>query len=745
MSPLRKFRRLHGVWPDILLMFTAVLIVAVPPSSLSLGGGSPPSPVRGFAPAVHQAGSIELADALASLNSSLGPYRPLGSHLHANWTALNLPTLFGGLAAYDAADGYVVAWNAVQSGKANATWILNGTNWSLADTPTAPKDRYGASFAYDPVDQGVLLFGGMRFSKLLNDTWLFRAGRWSEVNTTGKAAPSPRMNASLSYDGVDNTMVLFGGTSTNCTHSTALNCTHPSFNDTWEFSKGVWSAVTPKNGTAPSPRFAAGAAFHAGSRGMVLYGGEFNVRHSYVQIGNLSWRHPHNRTIVYWTQGALNDTWMFAGGQWTNVTGAGRAPPARGYVHLADEGTQGGLLLVLQSSIGCGIAVTQTWRFSNGTWVELQARNVTTSSCPYGGYAIRASAPRFLYPIVADPQVGGVLLLGDPLWHFTGVNWSVVQPSSDAPWSDTPLMVWDAADGYVLLFDAWTQPEISGWPYSTGPNSQTWTFSNGTWTNITSRLTISPPGRFGGAMTYDAADQCVVLFGGVNTGGYSLLPNTTWTYRAGNWTARNGSVAHAPVSLYQPSLAYDASDGYVVMFGGSPNWGPYLWNPGITFVNETWRFSGGVWSNVTPRGSVAPRPRMGAGFAYDPSQSSVVLFGGIEGNSTGAFLTTDTWEYAGGTWKNVTAGTAPSAAQGTLVYDARAKQVLLFGGLGHPDLWAFNGSRWHVVPTTGIESPNPQPVNEVVYVPSSGSDLMLGVLGADSVWWHGDAWMLSVT
>jgi hypothetical protein len=63
-------------------------------------------------------------------------------------------------------------------------------------------------------------------------------------------------------------------------------------------------------------------------------------------------------------------------------------------------------------------------------------------------------------------------------------------------------------------------------------------------------------------MAYDATHGQVVLFGGFGTG----YLGDTWTWDGTDWTQRTS--AHAPSPREAMSMAYDAAHGQVVLFGG---------------------------------------------------------------------------------------------------------------------------------------------------------------------------------
>jgi len=100
-------------------------------------------------------------------------------------------------------------------------------------------------------------------------------------------------------------------------------------------------------------------------------------------------------------------------------------------------------------------------------------------------------------------------------------------------------------------------------------------------------------------------------------------------------------------------MAYDAHDGYVVEFGGV--------TAAATDLGQTWIFSAGKWTSLNP--PIPPAARQGECLAYDPALSSIVLFGGLA-RGIGTFVD-DTWEFQGGIWTNVTSSIAGAPPPGS--------------------------------------------------------------------------------
>ncbi len=165
------------------------------------------------------------------------------------------------------------------------------------------------------------------------------------------------------------------------------------------------------------------------------------------------------------------------------------------------------------------------------------------------------------------------------------------------------------------------------------------------------------------------------------------------------WKNLSLSDANQPPPRNDGNMVYDATDQYVLLFGGT-----YLNETLGHYVeyNDTWTFADGVWTNVTP--TVSPSARQGAGMAYDPAQNDVILFGGRNAEEQDL---NDTWVWSSGTWTNLTSSiTGPSPPPGfwySMAYDAQTEAILLFGGINVSNgvtteytnaTWSFLGDHW---------------------------------------------------
>ncbi len=409
----------------------------------------------------------------------------------------------------------------------------------------------------------------------------------------------------------------------------------------------------------------------------------------------------------------LGTTWTFAAGTWTNIT-HGPHPSPRYAASMAYDAKDGYVVLFGGMGGSYPYPFGDTWTFAGGKWTELNP--------------LASPAARFEASMVYDAKDGYVMLFGGATfccgdwmgdtWKFADGSWTLLTPSTAPTSGYNFFMTYDAKDGYVVLF--------GGSEFSV-QRSETWKFVGGEWTELNEMT--HPSTRDSGSMTYDARDGYVVLFGGGNV--YPL--GDTWKFAQGVWT--NITSSSHPMAGWEQAVTYDARDGYVLLFGGQTN-------VAGTF-NATWQFSKGSWNEIAPAASLAAR--YAASITYDAKDGYVLLFGGSTACCAQTPALNDTWKFYGGTWTELQPTTPPPARHAaSMVYDPKDGYVVLFGGrqgsetgtLG--DTWKFVGGQWaQLFPK---DSPEPRSEASMTYDVKDGYVLLFG--GADlCCWdWLGDTW-----
>ena len=248
-------------------------------------------------------------------------------------------------------------------------------------------------------------------------------------------------------------------------------------------------------------------------------------------------------------------------------------------------------------------------------------------------------------------------------------------------------MVFDPVNNVVVLF--------GGCGTTACPASaQTWEYTGGAWTNVTSQ-SAQPPARAFAGFVWDSRDGYGLLFGG-RTGNRSL--NDTWSFVAGTWSNLSAPTG-APSPRWGASMTFDRSDNFVLLFGGCAS--PTCPD------GDTWSYHGGTWKNLTATAGVPPSPRYGAALAYDQGDGYAFLVDGC--NATVCPLN-DSYEFSAGKWAlGPPAPVPPARAFASLVYDAIENATYLVGGNGtggpRADTWKWSGGRWANVTT--ILGPGP--------------------------------------
>jgi len=243
------------------------------------------------------------------------------------------------------------------------------------------------------------------------------------------------------------------------------------------------------------------------------------------------------------------------------------------------------------------------------------------------------------------------------------LDWSKVAltPGSAVPLPRiNPGMVYDSSDGYMLLY--------GGWNNASSYLSDTWIFSQNSWTQLTPSTNPGP--RSDVSMAYDPADGCVLLYGGDSSNGQL---NDTWAFQGGAWTRIQTTTA--PPARQDASVVYDSGDGYILLFGGV-NRTP---SRNFHYYNDTWAYKTGQWKSLaTPH---APSPRGAQGMVYDPSTGYALLFGGSTDYWSVNGGQSDTWKYQQGQWTQINPSGSPDHRYSFgLVWDPATAGDLFYGG-----------------------------------------------------------------
>ncbi len=304
------------------------------------------------------------------------------------------------------------------------------------------------------------------------------------------------------------------------------------------------------------------------------------------------------------------------------------------------------------------------------------------------------------------------------LYHVRSQTWERVHTDVYPEARACHAMVYDRANGSVVLFGGWTSQ--MRWL------NDTWTF------NVTERAwkrmnpTIAPPSGYQHAVSYDEENEAVVLFGGTRG-------NETWTYHTSNNTWSEMRPENPPTQY--GVMAYDPEQKLHVFFGGFIDLYPG------DHLNQTWTYdlNSNVWTEREP--SSPPPSRSCCAMVYDREIRSFMLFGGDSNVWHDPALYNDTWSYdtSSDTWSRLSPLDPPPPRQShVLVYADDIESLVMYGGRTYPnlpvgrvDILDSYASIWTWVEPVG--TPAPRACHTLAYDREVGKSVLFGGFGDTGV------------
>src|SRR5881227_297855 len=290
---------------------------------------------------------------------------------------------------------------------------------------------------------------------------------WSELSPNNP--PPARSYLAMTYDPVSGKIIAFGGFD-----GTGY------LNDTWTFDGTSWAQIATQS--APPARAAAQMTYDSVTAKIVLFGGYDGTNY-------------------------LGDTWLWDGStlQWTEATPKHQPPAVTGPMLFPDPNGKADLF----GGFDGQFYQLTMWQWNASDWTQLSPPTV-----PFA----RASAA-----VATNISTGQVVMFGgladvnpNNTWTYDGTTWTQQSPAVQ------PLLVYAAS----AAFDPGLQGVVLFGGGSGGVDQNTtwlWDQVAATWTHLFP--VQSPPAREGAGMTYDAALDRVILFGGQDNNGYF---NDTW-------------------------------------------------------------------------------------------------------------------------------------------------------------------------------------------------------------------------
>lgn len=311
------------------------------------------------------------------------------------------------------------------------------------------------------------------------------SGNWTQLHSVG---PTPNLvYPELAYDTRDGYAVLFGYNQSP-TWNVTINGWYWS-SQTWIYRNGSWANLNLS--LQPSARAGEAFAYDVADGYIVLYGGWGKAVR-----GPTGCVHPNST----WYRGC-DDTWIFHGGSWVLLNPL-HVPPARadpefGYFPPDHAMLMGGGFPLRTNSNVSG----QWWAFRAGNWTRFTLKTGSSSPwCPPCSTAGMAYDPALGHMVAASTRSSQA-----DVYFLSHRNWTLNGTSGRFLGVMTPgELVYDPELGTLVV--------VGG----DNPNG-TFELNSSTLTWLQVNRSSGPNSRSLDAVTFDAADHALLMYGGQST------------------------------------------------------------------------------------------------------------------------------------------------------------------------------------------------------------------------------------
>ncbi len=350
-----------------------------------------------------------------------------------------------------------------------------------------------------------------------------------------------------------------------------------------------------------------------------------------------------------------------------------------------------------------------TWTPSSGWTLEAVSDAPSMTRLGYGS---------FTYDTARNEAVwyGGSTAMAesDETWTWDGSAWVLKNPASAPP--DT-----DPSSGYPMAYDSVRNVCVLV------VEDKTWEWDGTTWIQIPT--TVLPGAGAGSAMAYDSQRQRMVLF----ASDFHDPDSRTLEYDGTDWELKSPATVIQRHSY--STMFYDSVRHNTIMFGGN-------FNTGTSYVcNDTYRWDGTDWTLLTPAQS--PPPGSCYSSAFHQGLGTGMIISGFQWNYTFYSFESGMWSWDGTTWTPISPGARPShRIYAAISWDPDRQRIVLFGGssdLNEPfftDTWEFDGTEWTQM--TPSSSPPAEPA-DMVYHSGEGVTFLVTATSPTQTWtleWH---------
>jgi hypothetical protein len=324
-----------------------------------------------------------------------------------------------------------------------------------------------------------------------------------------------------------------------------------------------------------------------------------------------------------------------------------------------------------------------------------------------------------------------VLALGIGLPYIapTGSSGQTGIPATTRPRAERASGFYDERLQRVVLVGGAAQPDP-------GERDGVWSWSGTRWEVVTAS---GPPALANSAGAYDRRNRRAVIAGGAK----ASAGNPPWQVSGETWIGdERGWMPFGGIQPRDHHAMVTDGRGAVLLYGGIPA------DRSAPWPADTWELAADSWTRVATEG---PPARGRTALAYDSSRGQVVLFGGVSapsGADQPQVFFGDTWIWENRAWRKVAESGPPGRYAHGMVFDERARVVLLYSGsAAHrnaplTDMWKWDGHRWSEIALTG-STPGYRYQPVMVYDRARARTILYGgIQGSnDDTWeWDGQRW-----
>ena len=336
------------------------------------------------------------------------------------------------------------------------------------------------------------------------------------------------------------------------------------------------------------------------------------------------------------------------------------------------------LILVVLLSAACATAQPETTLAPpTSTTAPPTATTEPTpeATLPQTEVVIPRPSPRYNVSFAYDSESNQIILYGGAIGYYgpiildtwaydVGANkWKEMNPNFDP--GGIGLLAYDSESDRVIMFSL-----FSGDYERLDVTNQTWAYdyNTDTWT----RMSDHPRKLIGGAITYDAESDRIILFSGYDAVQKVQYPETwAYDYNTDTWTEME--PLDSPVGRDSHLMTYDIKADRVLLFGGDII-------EGNRIDDSLWSydFNSNTWQELKPDEGPHPESRMYSTLVYDVESDRTILFGGVP---TGKDFGTWAYDYNTNTWLEMDPNGAPGTVRNHyLAYIESIDRMFLFGG-----------------------------------------------------------------